>query len=230
MNMRIALSALALASIAGVASAQQTYTDAQNDIFDNGFAHLDIANVTVSHDASNITFVVTTRGDVSAPNWGKFMIALRTNAGTLDDGNGWNRPIDFNGEQITQWIGTWADGPGFGGELRTMDGSGGNTLTAATYIGGGSGIISGVSSTVQTIVVSRAALGLTGNDTFWFDVMSSGGGGSDSGIDHLSNSGLATNDFNGPSVAGTFLSYTIPTPGAAAMLGLGALVAGRRRR
>jgi uncharacterized protein (TIGR03382 family) len=219
--------AVALAT-AGVAHAD-VYTDAQNDLFDNSFAHLDIASVSVTHDATNIYFDIVTRGDVSAPTWGKYMIAINTAAPANDAANGWGRPINWNGQGIDFWIGTWADdgGDNFGGELRQMDGLGGNTLMAATYAGPG---ISGSSLTTQTVTLSRALLGLTGDDSFSFDVMSSGGGGSDPGIDHLSRSDLATGGWGEGSSAGQFLTYTIPTPGTLALLGLGGLAVARRRR
>lgn len=227
--MKLAGIAVAVALAAAGVAQGDVYTDAQNDLFDNSFAHLDIASVSVTHDANNIYFDIVTRGDVSAPTWGKYMISINTAAPANDAGNGWGRPINWNGQGIDFWIGTWADdgGTNFGGELRQMDGLGGNVLLAATYAGPG---ISGTSFTTQSITVSRSLLGLTGNDTFSFDVMTSGGGGGDPGVDHLSRADLATTDWSVGSSAGQFLTYTIPTPGALALMGLGGLAAFRRRR
>ncbi|HYE63240.1 MAG TPA: MYXO-CTERM sorting domain-containing protein [Phycisphaerales bacterium] len=218
--------AVALAA-AGMAQGA-IYTDTQNEIFDNNHAHLDIASVLVTHDASTITFEITTRGDVSNPTWGKYMIAINGAGGANDAGNGWGRPISWNGQGIDFWVGTWADdgGSNFGGELRQMDGFGGNTLLAATYAGPG---ISGSSLTTQVVTLSRSLLGLTSDGTFYFDVMSSGGG-NDPGVDHLSRSDMATNDWGVPSSSGQFLAYTIPSPGSIALLGLGGLALARRRR
>lgn len=228
--MKTVFALVALAGLAAAAQAQVTYNDSSNDLFNNGFDHLDITSVVVSHDASNIYFTVNTRGNVAATAWGKYMIGINTGAANADAGNGWGRPINFNGQLINFWVGSWADngGSGFGGELRQMDGAGGNNLLDATYLAGT--MISGTSTVSQNFTVSRAALGLTGNQSFSFDVMTSGGGGGDPGVDHLSNSGLATTDWSVGSTAGTFLSYTIPAPTTAGLLGLAGVVAGRRRR
>lgn len=224
--MKTVFALVALAGLASAAQAQVTYNDTTGDAI--GFDHIDISSVVVSHDASNIYFSVNNVGSVVSTNWGKYMIAINTGAANADAGNGWNRPITFGGQLINFWVGSWADngGGGFGGELRQMDGAGNNSLIAATYAGPG---ISGLSSgNTQSFTVSRALLGLTGDQTFSFDVMTSGGGGGDGGVDHLSTS-ANVNGF-GASESGTFLSYTIPAPTTAGLLGLAGVVAGRRRR
>lgn len=229
----------ALLAVAGLATAAQAtiYTDAQNELFDNSFGHLDISSVEVTHDANWITFVVNTRGSIDpgagGASWGKYTIGIDTGAAGGDSTNGWGRNISWNGQGIDFWIGTWADNNGFGmgGELRQMSGAndGSNTLLDATYTTGT--LIQGSTAAFsQTIRVSRAAMGLSGNASFGFDVMTTGGSGSDPGVDHLSRSDMATSDWSVQSVSGTFVTYTIPTPGAAALLGIGGLVAGRRRR
>ncbi|MFO0857087.1 MAG: hypothetical protein U0640_07000 [Phycisphaerales bacterium] len=236
--MKKVLALLAVAGLASAAQASVTFTDSQNDLFDNGLAHIDIASVDVSHDANWITFVVNTRGSLDPGNggtgWGKFCIGIDvpSNA-TNDTTNGWARNINWNGQAIDFWVGTWTDNNGFGmgGELRTMSGNddGSNTLTDATYTTG-TMIQGSTAAFSQTIRLSRAALGLTGDGTFCFDVLSTGGDGGNPGVDHLSRSTAATPGWGDASTAGTFLCYTIPTPGAAALLGLGGLVAARRRR
>ncbi|HLP85492.1 MAG TPA: hypothetical protein VK157_14180 [Phycisphaerales bacterium] len=232
--MKKVLALIAVAGLASAANAAVTYTDTQNDLFDNGFGHLDITSVDVSHTATTITFEINVRGSIDAgaggSNWGKYMIGIDTGAAGGASDNGWTRPITWSGGQgIDFWIGTWADNGfpfGMGGELRSQPGG---ALLDATYTSGT--LISGSTAAFkQTITVSRAALGLTGNDTFRFDVMSSGGGGGDPGVDHLSVAGLATTDWSVGSTSGTFASYTIPTPGVLALAGIGGLVATRRRR
>jgi hypothetical protein len=226
---------LALLAVAGMSSVAfaDNYGDAQNDLFNNGFSHLDITSVDVTHTASTITFEINVRGDMNpgtgGSNWGKYMIGIDTGAAGGASDNGWTRPINWTGGQgIDFWVGTWADngGYGMGGELRSQPGG---ALLDATYTTGL--LISGSTSNFkQTITLSRAALGLTGNDTFRFDVMSSGGGGGDPGVDHLSRSDLATSDWSVASDSGTLLSYTIPSPSVLALAGMGGLVAARRRR
>jgi hypothetical protein len=79
------------------------------------------------------------------------------------------------------------------------------------------------------MTLSRALMGLTGNGTFTFDVLTTGGG-ADPGVDHLSRADQSTPGWGTTSVAGSFLSYTIPAPGAAGLLALAGLAASRRRR
>jgi hypothetical protein len=232
-EMKKLLAMLAVAGLASAASASVTYTDSQNDLFNNDFSHLDITSVDVSHTATTITFEINVRGAMDPGTggsaWGKYMIGIDTGAAGGASDNGWTRPINWTGGQgIDFWVGTWADngGYGMGGELRSQPGG---ALLDATYTTGL--LISGSTSNFkQTITLSRAALGLTGNDTFRFDVMSSGGGGGDPGVDHLSRSDLATSDWSVASDSGTFLSYTIPSPSVLALAGMGGLVAARRRR
>ena len=65
------MAALLAAGLAASAQAQVSYGDSQNELFDNGFAHLDIVSVSVNHDASNIYFDILLRGNVDADTWGK---------------------------------------------------------------------------------------------------------------------------------------------------------------
>jgi hypothetical protein len=84
----------------------------------------------------------------------------------------------------------------------------------------------------QRIAVSLAALGLSAGDVLMFDVATTGGG-FDPGVDHLSRADFATDDWANQSTSGDYLAYTIaavPAPGSVALLGLGGLVATRRRR
>jgi hypothetical protein len=223
------IAALLAAMAMGSASmAAVTYNDAVNDLFDNGFAHIDIVNVTVSHTATTLTFDVQARGDLNATNWGKYCIGINTGAANADTSNGWGRNISWGGQAINYWIGTWAD---VGGEVRQMTGANNNSnnLIDATYNSGTQMTVT-ASGFHQIITFARSSIGMTGNGTFTFDVITTGGGGGDPGVDHLSRSTPATSDRSVQSSSGQFLSYTIPTPGSLALLGLGGLVAGRRRR
>jgi uncharacterized protein (TIGR03382 family) len=228
--MKKAFALLALCGLAGVASAT-TYNDAQNELFDNSFGHLDITSVDVTHDATNITFTINVRSSLDDTAWGKYCIGIDTGAAGGSPNNGWGRNVSWGGGGIDWYLGTWADdgGNNFGGELRSVAGFAPAMPDYATWLGNfpGTGSSTG---TQQVITVSRAALGLTGDGTFCFDVFTTGGGGSDPGVDHLSRSDMATPGWGDQSTSGTFLCYTIPAPGAAALLGLGGLVMARRRR
>lgn len=238
------LAAAMLAAVAGVANAD-VYADnvgnhlAGGDLHDffqsQGFDHLDIVSVTVTNDATNIYFDIQLNADIDATNWGKYVVGIDTGANpgaNNTDPGSWNRNVDW-GRGITNFIGSWADdgGSGAGAEFRSFDGANWS-LTDATYLGGG--LISADDSQhgagVQKLAINFAALGLSIGDTFEFDVFSSGGG-ADPGVDHLSRADFATDFWGTQSVAGTFLSYTlVPAPSAVALMGLGGLVATRRRR
>lgn len=214
---------LALVAVAGLATAAQaavTYNDAQNDLFDNGFANLDITSVVVSHDATNLYVRVNTRG---FQNWTKYMMYFRT-SNTVDEtnSNGWNRPVTLN-TNIDRYVGSWVDQPNTNQQNWSFDGLQWNLDNTTSNDQSQTG------SNAVTFTISRSFLGLTGNGTVFFDVATSGGG-NDPGVDHLSQSGPATSGWGSPSSTGQFAAYVIPAPGAFALLGLGGLVAGRRRR
>ncbi|MBX3389058.1 MAG: PEP-CTERM sorting domain-containing protein [Phycisphaeraceae bacterium] len=214
--------AAAIAAVSGAAQAATTYNDAQNDLFDNGFANLDIKSVTVSHDANNVYFSVETRGFA---NWTKYMIFMNVSTGSdFTPTNAWNRPVNLT-TNISHYVGSWVDQPNTNQQNWAWDGfnwnmDGGTTDNDQTQIG----------SNIVKFTVSRSFLGLLGNGVILFDIATSGGGGTDPGVDHLSRNTPATTGWGEPSTSGTFLAYTVPTPGSLALIGLGGLVAARRRR
>lgn len=230
------LAAAAIAAIAGVASADVYNDNVGNhlgggdlhDFFANqGFNHLDIVSVEVTNDATHLYFDILLNANLDATNWGKYMVAINTGTGTATD-NPWGpRPINF-GTGISHWIGTWADdwGSGIGGQFWSHDGANWN-LTAGLAGTDDSQHAAGH----QRFSVLLADLGVGVGDVIRFDVMSSGGGGGDPGIDHLSRSDYATDNWGMPSASGTFLAYTIiPAPGTAMLAGLCGMLAARRRR
>lgn len=213
---RVLAGSAALLCAAAACAQSTSYSDSVNDLFDNGFGNLDITGVTVSNTETHLSIAVTTR---DFQNWTKYLIFLNTAAGGTGT-NGWGRPIDLSGAQIDYYIGSWVDSPtgnsqfwNYGAEWNL-----GNTFTNA------------VSGNTVTWTVSLASLGLGLGSTFTFDVATSGGG-NDPGVDHLSRFDAATPGWGTPSVAGTFLSYTVvPAPGAFALLAAAGLATGWRRR
>ena len=201
------------ASLASMASAD-SYTDASNDLFDNGFDNLDITGVNVSDDGVNLSIAVTTRG---FQNWTKYMMYFNT-TGAGTSSNAWSRPVNLT-SNIDYYIGSWVDAPSDNAQFWAWTGAWKQTGTLTTAVSG---------STV-TFTMSLASLGLSAGQTIYFDVATSGGG-NDPGVDHLSRSDAATSGWGSPSTSGNFLAYTtVPAPGAIALLGLAGL-AGRRRR
>lgn len=240
------LSIALLALLAGGASADVFNDNSGNHLdggdvhdffYSQGFTHLDITSVEVTNDANFLYFNITVDADIDATNWGKYLVGMDTgrNAGdNSTDPGSWNRNIDW-GRGVTDFIGSWADdgGSGAGAELRSWDGAAWG-LTDATYAAGTDIMASDANHAggVQMLSVSLASLGLSVGDVVQFDVFSSGGG-ADPGVDHLSRSDFATDDWANQSMSGEFLSYTIapiPAPGSIALLGLGGFAATRRRR
>lgn len=239
--MKNVLMVAAIAGLAGVASAD-VYGDNSGShldggdlhsfFYDQGFNHLDITQVEVTNDASFIYFDISVAADLDATNWGKYLVAMDTGRNAGENSNPWGRVVDF-GRGITDFVGSWADdgGSGAGGEFHQFDGAAWN-LTDATYTTNTqiNASDAGHAAGVQRIAISLAALGLSVGDSVEFDVISTGGG-TDPGVDHLSRSDYSTDDWGNGSMSGQFLSYTVvPAPSAIAMVGLGGLMAGRRRR
>lgn len=222
-----------IAATAGLAAAD-VYNDATGEVFDAGFTHLDISSVSITNDANWLYISVGTTGNLDTDSWGKYAIGINNGKDTASAGNGWGRNIDWNGQTITHWSATWADdgGSGTGGEVYNTDGTS-FYLIDATYASGTDiqGDDSMHAAGVQMWAISLSALNLVIGDTFTFDIITTGGTGNDPGVDHLSRADQATPFWDTQSVAGEFLSYTVvPAPGAVALVGMGGLVATRRRR
>ncbi|MCE9619450.1 MAG: hypothetical protein K8R92_06040 [Planctomycetes bacterium] len=213
--------AATVACLAASSSFADVYVDAENDLFDNGgLANLDISSVSVTNDASSITFAVTTRGFAS---WSKFMILIRT-AGNGDGSNAWSRPINQNGGNANHFIGSWIDQPTDNSQNVAFNGGGWDW-------GGSQTFTNSVSGNTVSWTVSLASLGLSAGDHMYFDVATSGGG-NDPGVDHLSRATAATSGWGEASTAGEYLDYRVvpvPTPGAIALVGLAGLLGKRRR-
>ncbi len=229
-----------LAMIAGSAQAE-IYMDNTGMVADGGdiapafagFEHLDIAQVEVTNDANFLYFDITMVGDLDATTWGKYLIGMDTGRVAGTSTGAWGRNIDW-GSGMTDFVGSWADdgGSGAGAELHAWDGTAWN-MTDATYNAGTEimGDDAGHAAGTQRIAISLSALGVGVGDVILFDIASTGGGGGDPGVDMLSRQGASTDDWGNQSVSGQYLSYTIiPAPSSVALLGLGGLVATRRRR
>lgn len=231
MSLRTLVAGAAAVGFAGLAHAD-VYNDSVGDLFQDasGFAHLDIASVEVSNDATKLYLTLNLAGDAINPDWGKYGVMLDTRGGgTNTPTNPWVRNI--NSSNLNDfWIGSWVNGGG-GAQLWEFDGVNWFEKTA-TYSGSEiSQDLSAAAAGTVAWAIDLATLGLTVGDVVLFDVITTGGTDGDPGVDHLSRLDLATGGWGEASTAGNYLAYTIvPAPGAAALLGFGGLLAARRRR
>lgn len=233
------------------------YTDAVGDI-DPGLptanGTLDIVGMEVSNTPTDITFKLTVNGNVTSPDWAKYMIGIATQKtdGTLT-GNGWGRPINLSYDDdpfaaqlrgMNHWIGAWVDGssqkPIGGSELYTY-----NNTSSAWDVNGQSWnganpypwpytVTAGAQSTVEW-TLPLALFNLTFGDVFYFDAYSSGGGGGDSAIDSLANPNISVTGWGGPYTSYTSAlggpginSYTVavPEPSSIVAVSLGGVAIG----
>lgn len=209
-------------SFAGTSSAFSDvgYLDAIEDLFDNGVANLDITSVGVSNTATHMTITVQTR---AYADWTKYMIFMNTGAPDQSTGNGWNRPMDYDGQTIDRFLGSWVDAASDNAQLWSYNGAW--NLDAVV-----SADLSQIGSNMVSWTFSLEWLGLGIGDSLLFDVGTSGGGELDTSIDLLSRDDMATDWWTTPAVSGEFLKYVlVPSPGAFALLGIAGLMARRRR-
>jgi len=235
--MKNALLTITAALLSASASFAQTtsYTDSLTDIsgaVSSGSGTLNIVSTEVSHTATDLIFSVRLNGNVSDVNWGKFAIGIATSNGPTGTttANAWSRAIFMDSPVggMNFWVGTWVDGTG-GAQLWKYD-SAWSELTGSAP--GYSQVAA--SQSVLNYTLSRSALGLLGNDQFYFDVYSTGNDNGNGAIDALSNPNVASSDWAVPytsNEANGISSYTIPEPSTFALLTLSALgVAGYAAR
>lgn len=219
--MRNLISASAVLVVASLSSAD-IFTDASYDLFKDDLPNLDITSVNVSHTESTVTFDVTTRG---FSDWSKYMILI-SSGGHGDGSNAWSRPVNQMGGNANFFIGSWVDQTSNNSQLVAYQNGGWNWDLHLGFSNSRSG------NTVSW-TVSRNGIGAgASNASFDFDVLTSGGGGNDAGVDHLSTPNLSMTHWGATSYSGAFLHYSmapIPAPGAVALIGLAGLVARRRK-
>ncbi|HMP73220.1 MAG TPA: PEP-CTERM sorting domain-containing protein [Kiritimatiellia bacterium] len=215
--MKKLLVALSIASLLGASSYATVYNDAVGDTFFGG--HMDIVSVEVQNDLNDIFFTITV--GAANPGWGNYMIGIQTGPGG-DSSNPWVRPISFaSGSEINYWVGSWTDGGG-GSQLWSYNGSWSGPVAPAAYTFSGSSV---------NFTFSLASLGLSVNDTLFFDVFSSGTGGTDAAIDALNNPNQTVAGWSDPYISTLSSSYTVvPEPSSLALLALGGLAMAAIRR
>ncbi|NBT90213.1 MAG: hypothetical protein EBT50_05185 [Verrucomicrobia bacterium] len=173
--------ALGFGSFLNLNTQAATYTDASNDLFDNGLANLDITSVEVTNSGVNLVIAVTTRG---FQTWTKYLIWIDTpaNANAAANSNGWGRPASMaTGEGADFFIGSWVDATPNNVQLWSFNGT--------SWIGPSS-YTTVISGNTVTFTLPLSALGLSAGNVIKFDVATSGGG-NDPGVDHASRSTAA---------------------------------------
>ena len=185
------------------ASGQIVYPDATGEVAVPGgpFPHLDITSVevTASIASSQIVFKIFVAGDPTNPNWGNYMIAVKSDAGGATGSTGWSgRPISFP-SGMTHWVGSWNTG----GQIWTYG-------PAWTQTGSVTPVKDAAAKTI-TLTIPFTALALSAGETFTFDVYSSGGGGTDSAVDALSSTATSITAWNQAFSSTAPLSFTMPT-------------------
>ena len=225
---RFAIASVCVAAAGATTGITYNVNPADMDAFFAGNDHLELLSVSIWNTANRLHVVIRTNGDLDATTWGKYVMGINTGAADQATDNPWGRLIDWNGQTIDHWIGSWTDdgGSGVGGQV--WDYAGGAWSETGPLFGGDD---SQHAAGVTIFDVSLADLGVGIGDIIFFGIASTGGG-ADPGVDHLSVNGSSVDNWGINSVAGQFLTYQIevPTPGAAALLGLGGLLALRRRR
>jgi hypothetical protein len=215
-------------SLATSLQAQVILPDAVGDeAFPN--PHLDIVSVEINNTPTDILFTINLTGDPIVTDWGKYMVAIDSVPGGDPVGNGWGRPISMP-SGMDYWIGSWVDW-GDGAEVYSY--SGAWNLVDAAYGADSTDILLPVKTPSSvTLQTSLASMGLSIGDTFTLDVFTSGGGGSDTAIDALSDPAPTVSDWAEPYTSASTLTYTVvpePTIFALGGLGLATLLILRRR-
>lgn len=208
----------ASALLIAVPAMAATYTDPVGDIA-TGNNNLDIVSVDVSHTISDV--VISMKLADLDGDWGKYGLIFDFKDGGASD-NPWDRSIDGL-DGMDMFVGTWVDnGGGIAEYYHTPAG------WAPTPLGVSMSIDWANDSINWTLGGFAAQLAGFGADTFGFEVFTTGGNPGDPAIDLLGGEGTQPGWNNG-SVSTDLSYYTIPAPGALALLGLAGL-AGRRRR
>jgi hypothetical protein len=215
-------SLIAVASVMTSLSFGDIYTDPIGDIA-TGNANLDITQVEVTNDASNVYLTLTV--DSLDGDWGKYLLFFdMLEGGSGDNDNPWGR--DIGGLSGTDYfVGSWLDGGGgtAGSVYNTGSGWADNVNPGMTVDWASNSI----SFTFEDMVTNFTNDGISG---FNFEVATTGGNWGDPAIDLLGGEGTQPG-WGGGSTSTDWMHYefsTIPAPGVLALFAIAGIT--RRRR
>jgi len=205
------------------------YGDASGDIFDSGLSNLDFLGAEITNDGDNLFIVASLNADLSAINWGKYLIFIDSGDGGAMSGpegndpfnNPWGRRVSAD-VGINAFVGSWIDADG--GALGYLWNGGGWDETSS-----GAPDLSQAGMGQITWTLSLDSLGLSIGDTFNFDLASTGGGDGDPAIDFLSTDVVQAGWGNNSTSPMAFSYTVVPAPGVLALAGLAGLTTRRRR-
>jgi hypothetical protein len=229
---KILLSSLLAAALAVGANAQilnsVIFSDSPSDAYVSADGTAEILSMEVSNTASDLRFSLTVAGNVPDTDWVKFLVGISTGVGpSTTSGNGWGRPINMISPVggMNYWLGSWVDGGG-AAQFFSYNGTSWDSGTAPTF-----SITSGAQSVIN-LTIPMSAIGISLNDTFYFDAYTSGGGGTDSAVDALANPTQSitawdqtyTSEVKAGGAAPGIYSYTaVPEPSTYALITLAGL-------
>ena len=205
------------------------YEDASGDIFDSGLSNLDFLGAEITNDGDSLFIAASLNADLSAINWGKYLIFIDSGDGGAMSGpegndpfnNPWGRRVSAD-VGINAFVGSWIDGGG--GALGYLWNGGGWDETSS-----GTPDLSQAEMGQITWTLSLDSLGLSIGDTFNFDLASTGGGDGDPAIDLLSTDVVQAGWGNNSTSPMAFSYTVVPAPGVLVLAGLAGLTTRRRR-
>lgn len=219
------VSITAVLAVAMLSAKAATYNDPGGiGDFTGGSAFLDMSSVDVNNDANNLYFTVNLGGDPTTASWANYLVGISENlyggvGGDLSTST-YGEPIQMSVGGLDYFVGGY---PYYGtGELLIWDGSAWSS---------GSGPTSSETTSSVTITVPLSSVGLSGGQSFTFDVWTQSSG--NSVLDALSDGVSRTWNNNPFDTGANALSYTVssvPEPVTSALLGLGTLLMILRRR
>ena len=221
--MRTIIASLALVSAPAMAA---IYYDPAGDIA-TGNPNLDIVMAEVTHTDDSLTISMTV-ANLDA-DWGKYMLLIDTGIMGGDGTNPWGRDITYgDGIEVDFALGSWLDNGGGSTDLLFWSSMGG-------WDSGGYSAVQSIDWDNNTVswTIDGGFLELISSDEgyggFEFDIFSTGGGDGDPAIDLMGGEGVQPGWGQGSTMTDMF-TYTLPAPGALALLGLAGLCGRRRRR